>query len=67
MTISSIKAIFDSNIERVWSVVTSLDDYLWCNDLSKIEVINDKQFIDYTKDGFVTTFTITLVEPLKRW
>lgn len=37
------------------------------SDLSKTEVINEKQFMEYTKDGFPTTFTITVVEPYQRW
>ena len=35
--------------------------------MSKTEVISDKQFIEYTKDGYPTTFTVTLVEPYRRW
>ena len=53
--------------KKVWDTVTSLDQYEWRSDLSKIEVINEKQFIEYTKDGFATTFTITVSEPCKRW
>ena len=39
----------------------------WRSDLSKTEVISDTQFIEYTKDGYPTTFTVTLVDPYKRW
>lgn len=67
MTISNIKAIFQSDIRRAWEVVTSLENYSWRSDLSKIEIINDNQFIEYTKDGYPTTFTITRTEPYKRW
>jgi len=35
--------------------------------LSKTEIINDKQFIEYTKNGYATTFTVTVAEPYKRW
>lgn len=35
--------------------------------MSKTEVISDKQFIEYTKDGYPTTFTITIIEPYRRW
>lgn len=30
------------------------------------EVINEKQFTEYTKDGFSTSFTITVEEPYER-
>ena len=39
----------------------------WRSDLSKIEVLNDKQFVEYTKGGYATTFTTTVVEPYQRW
>ncbi len=35
--------------------------------MSKTEVISDKKFIEYTKEGYPTYFTITLVEPYRRW
>ena len=67
MATSNIKAQFPCDVKKVWDTVTSLDKYEWRSDLSKIEVINEKQFIEYTKDGFATTFTITVTEPYKRW
>ncbi|MGN0407054.1 MAG: SRPBCC family protein [Bacteroides sp.] len=67
MAVSKIKAVFANDVKDVWNVVTSLENYQWRSDLSKIEVISDKQFIEYTKDGYATTFTITTVEPLERW
>ena len=67
MAISNIKALFPYDVKKVWDIVTSLDQYEWRSDLSKIEIINEKQFIEYTKDGFATTFTITVSKPCKRW
>lgn len=67
MAISKIKAAFQNDIKDVWNVVTSLNNYQWHSDLSRIEVISDKQFIEYTKDGYATTFTITVTEPFERW
>ena len=67
MAVSNIKAVFPRDIETVWAAVTSLDDCSWRSDLSKIEVINDRQFAEYTKDGFSTTFTITVKEPFSRY
>lgn len=34
---------------------------------NSIEILNEKQFIEYTKEGYATTFTITVAEPYKRW
>ena len=67
MAISNIKASISCDVKKAWDTVTSLNQYEWRSDLSKIEVINEKQFIEYTKDGFATTFTITVSEPCKRW
>ena len=68
MTISNIKDSIDCNIHKVWETVLAVDKYTqWRSDLSKTEVINEEQFIEYTKNGYPTTFTITVVEPHKRW
>ncbi len=67
MAISNIKTTFNRDIQTVWNLVTSLENYQWRSDLSKIEVVNETQFIEYTKDGYATTFTITTNEPYKRW
>ncbi len=67
MAVSNIKRIFQADIQKVWNVVTALDDYAWRSDLSKIKVLNDNQFIEYTKDNYATTFTITVSQPGKRW
>lgn len=67
MAVSNIKATFQSDIKRVWGVVTSLDNYSWRSDLSRIEVIDEHRFIEYTQEGYATTFEITLTEPCKRW
>ena len=39
----------------------------WRSDVSKTEIINEKKFIEYTKDGYSTTFTVTVIKPLNRW
>lgn len=67
MAVSSIKVIFKGDIQKVWQTVLAVENYTWRSDLSKVEVINEKQFIEYTKDGYPTTFTVTAVEPYKRW
>jgi Polyketide cyclase / dehydrase and lipid transport. len=67
MAVTSIEATFKCSVEEVWKVVTSLDNYSWRSDLSKIEVLSETQFIEYTKDGYSTTFTITAEVPFERW
>ena len=68
MATSNIKALIPSVLRQVWDFVLDIENYAaWRSDLSKTEVISDKQFIEYTKDGYPTTFTVTLVEPYRRW
>ncbi|MCR4925340.1 MAG: polyketide cyclase [Clostridiales bacterium] len=67
MVISTIKAVFENDIKDVWNVVTSLKGYEWRSDIDKIEIISDTQFIEHSKDGFATNFTITATEPYSRW
>lgn len=67
MAVANKKTTFQNNIQKVWEVVTSLENYAWRSDLSKIEVLNEKQFIEYTKEGYATTFTITASQSCKRW
>ena len=67
MAISKISAVFQGDLHTVWDVVTSLENYQWRSDVSWIEVVNEKQFIEYTKDGYAATFTITASEPYERW
>lgn len=67
MAVSTIKAAFKCNIQRIWDTVTSLEDYAWRSDLSKIEIVDENHFIEYTKEGYATNFTVTAKEPYKHW
>ena len=65
---STITAAFQSDIQKVWDMVTNHENYAWRSDVSKIEVAPDgKTFVEYTKKGFPTTFTITEKTPLERY
>ena len=68
MAISTITAEFQCKSDELWEIVTSLEDYAWRSDLSKIVVVTPgKQFEEHTKDGYVTKFTITAFEPFERY
>ena len=68
MASSNIKAVILGELQKVWELILDIENYAaWRSDLSKTEVISDTQFIEYTKDGYPTTFTVTLVNPYKRW
>lgn len=67
MAISNIKAIFRADVRKVWETVTDIKNYSWRSDLSKTEILSEKQFVEYTKEGYATTFTITVTETCRRW
>lgn len=67
MAVSNIKIVLPCGVQTVWDIVTSLEQYEWRSDLSKIDIVDEKQFIEYTKDGYATTFHTTVFEPFTRW
>ena len=64
---SNIKSSFSCDLQRVWEVVTSLTNYSWRSDIERIEVVSDTQFIEITKGGCRTVFTIPKQEPYCIW
>lgn len=67
MTTTNIKDMIPCEVEKVWETVTAFEHYrTWWRNVSKIEVVNEKQFIEYSREGYSTTFTITKTEPLRR-
>lgn len=40
MAISNIKVTFPYDVKRVWDIVTSLENYSWRSNISKIEVLS---------------------------
>ena len=59
MKISTTTAVFDTEIERVWEIVTNNAEWEWRSDLSKIEITGENTFTEFAKNGFPTRFTIT--------
>lgn len=68
MAVSTVREEFSCEVEQVWELVTSCDNYAWRSDLDKIVVVSPgRQFEEYTKDGYVTKFTITVFEECSRY
>lgn len=68
MAAVSRKEIFSSDMKKLWNTITSCTEYDWRSDISKIEIVEKgKRFIEYTKEGYPTSFTITVWEPYKRY
>lgn len=64
---SSITAILDADIQKVWNIVTNNENHQWRSDLSEIKIIDDNHFVEYTKDGFTTEFTIRVKEQYRKY
>lgn len=56
---STITREFSCDIKKLWNIITDNTNYTWRRDLSKIEIIDDKHFIEYSKNNYPTYFTIT--------
>ena len=68
MTTSNIKAVIQCDIHQVWETVSAVERYhTWRSDVGKTEFLDEKQFIEYSPNGYPTTFTITAVEQYRRW
>ena len=64
---SNIKKEFNCDIEKLWDTITDNTKYSWRSDLSKIEITDDRHFIEYTKSNYPTYFTITSKVNLKEY
>lgn len=67
MATSRVTKYFPCPVERVWQVVTDLTNTAWRSDLARVEVLDETHFVEYTKSGYATNFTVTACEPLRRW
>lgn len=68
MTTSNIKANIQCDIHKIWEIISAVEDYhTWRRDVAKTAVIDEQQFIEYTKDGYSTMFTVTAKQPHSRW
>jgi len=64
---SVIKSLLQADLTSVWGSVTSLHDFSWRSDIISIEVLDERHFKETSKDGYETSFTITVVEPLMKY
>lgn len=56
--ISTIEKDFDFDIKIIWDIITDFKKYHWRSDISKVDILNEKEFIETTKDGYSTNFII---------
>ena len=64
---SNIKRQFSCDKNKLWNIITDNSNYKWRTDLSKIEIIDETHFVEYTTNNFPTYFSITAKEKLKQY
>ena len=67
MATSRVIVHFPCPVEQVWQTVTDLSHTSWRSDLIRVEVLDKTHFVEHTKSGYATNFTVTAREPLYRW
>lgn len=67
MAKANIKVTFLCPVEKVWDTVTDLSRCGWRSDLERIEIIDDGRFVEVTKGGIRTTFTVTEKKKHRLW
>ena len=67
MPTSKVTVHLPCPVERVWQAVTDLSNTDWRSDLKRVEVLDETHFVEHTKSGYATNFTVTACEPLRRW
>ena len=64
---SNIIKEFCCDKEKLWDIVTDNSNYEWRSDLSKIEIIDENHFVEYSKNDFPTYFKITKKEKYEEY
>ena len=67
MAKAKLKISLPCSVSALWRVVTDNTDSSWRSDLSRIEVLDERRFVEYTTKGYPTHFTVTAFEPCKHY
>ena len=67
MAISQVIVSFPCSVEKVWYTVTDLSRTTWRSDLKRVEVLDETHFVEHTKSGYATNFTVMVCEPFHSW
>ena len=68
MTTSHLKTVLPGPVQTVWAIVRDVQRYPdWRSDVERVETPDARTFREYTKDGYVTNFTIIGEEACRCW
>lgn len=67
MITSNIKIELKKDIKSVWQIVSDNSNYQWRSDVKRLDIINEKEFIEYDYHDFKTHFKITNKEMFRQY
>lgn len=67
MATSQVTAEFSCPVETLWHTVTDLDRTAWRSDIERVEILDAAHFVEHTRSGYATRFTVTACEALRLW
>jgi len=67
VAVSKVAYSFPCTVDQLWQIVTDLAHTAWRSDLARVEVLDRTRFVEHTKSGYATHFTVTACEPNHFW
>lgn len=67
MATSQVAAEFSCPVETLWRTVTGLEHTAWRSDLARVEIWGEGRFVEHTRSGYATCFTVTACEAPRFW
>lgn len=67
MAVSKVAYSFPCTVDQLWQIVTDLTHTDWRSDLAHVEALDSTRFVEHTKSGYATHFTVTAREPNHFW
>ena len=68
MVTSTITARLPYPPAPVWEAVTQVDRYpRWRSDLAGVDLPQEGTFVEHSREGIATRFTVTCADPCRRW
>lgn len=67
MAETNVKVTFQCPVEKVWDTVTDLSRYQWRSDIERIEIVDEQNFMEISREGIRTYFTVIDKKPYERW
>ena len=67
MAASQVTVEFSCPVETLWHTVTDLEHTAWRSDIERVEILDAAHFVEHTRSGYATRFTVTACEALRLW